>query len=192
MYVRGATAPSGWQAVWSVFAGASSETYVPVFPYSRVTGACPVTTDLILRVNVITTTTTTTAPTPTPTPNTSNNNNDNSNNNNTYVSGIQILNKYECVWLYTHSTFFLTAAPAVVCIVGDSRYQMHVVVTLTRIINSVVTGQAPVTLELSIPPRKTRTNLKVVHAYITADAIHASYKSEIASQPTMCLVHTGA
>ena len=35
-----------------------------VFLSSRVTGACPVTTDLIMRVNVRTTTTTTTTTTP--------------------------------------------------------------------------------------------------------------------------------
>ena len=47
-----------------------------------------------------------------------------------------------------------------------------VVLTLTRIIKSVVTGQAPVTLELrNTPGRKHKP--KVVHAYITADAIHA-------------------
>ena len=45
--------------------------------------------------------------------------------------------------------------------------------TLTRVIKSVVTGQAPVTLELRNTPGK-KHKLKVVHAYITADAIHAS------------------
>ena len=52
-----------------------------------------------------------------------------------------------------------------------------VVLTLTRIIKSVVTGQAPVTLELRNTPGKTHTQPKVVHAYITADAIHASTKN---------------
>ena len=50
-----------------------------------------------------------------------------------------------------------------------------VVLTLTRIIKSVVTGQAPVTLELRNPQGKTHP--KVVHAYITADAIHASTRN---------------
>ena len=47
-----------------------------------------------------------------------------------------------------------------------------VVLTLTRIIKSVVTGQAPVTLEWRNTPGK-KHKPKVVHAYIIADAIHA-------------------
>ena len=56
-------------------------------------------------------------------------------------------------------------------------YQVVVVVvvlTLTRIIKSVVTGQAPVTLELRNTPGKTHTQPGGVHAYITAATIHAS------------------
>ena len=60
----------------------------------------------------------------------------------------------------------------------------------------MVTGQAPVTLELRDTPGKKTQKPKVVyriHAYITADAIHASprkhIKSEIVSQPTICQVH---
>ena len=50
-----------------------------------------------------------------------------------------------------------------------------VVLTLTRIIKSVVTGQAPVTLEWRNTPRKkTQTKPKVVHAYIIFDATNAS------------------
>ena len=56
---------------------------------------------------------------------------------------------------------------------SQSRTVVVVVLTLTRIIKSVVTGQAPVTLELRNTPGK-NTQPKVVHAYITADAIHAS------------------
>ena len=48
-----------------------------------------------------------------------------------------------------------------------------VVLTLARMIKSVVTGQAPVTLELRNTQGKNRSKPKVVHAYITADAIHA-------------------
>ena len=48
------------------------------------------------------------------------------------------------------------------------------VLTLSRIIRSVVTGQAPVTLELKNTPGKKHKKTKAVHAYITADAIHAS------------------
>ena len=49
-----------------------------------------------------------------------------------------------------------------------------VVLTLTCIIKSVVTGHAPVTLEPRNTPGKNTNKPKVVHAYITADAIHAS------------------
>ena len=49
-----------------------------------------------------------------------------------------------------------------------------VVLTLTRIIKSVVTGQAPVHSGAEEYPREKHTQPKVVHAYITADAIHAS------------------
>ena len=46
------------------------------------------------------------------------------------------------------------------------------------------------------PREKTQTKSNVVHAYITADAFHASARnmiqSHIGSQPTMCQVHTGA
>ena len=60
----------------------------------------------------------------------------------------------------------------------DTKYtdECHVVLTLTCIIKSVVTGQAPVTLELRISQGKTQTK-GVVHAYITTDAIHASTKN---------------
>ena len=52
-----------------------------------------------------------------------------------------------------------------------------VVLTLTRIIKSVATGQAPVTRELRNTPGKNTNNPKVVHAYITADATHASARN---------------
>ena len=53
-----------------------------------------------------------------------------------------------------------------------------VVLTLTRIIKSVVIGQAPVTLELRNTPGKKHTHKpKVAHAYIRADAIHASTRN---------------
>ena len=51
-----------------------------------------------------------------------------------------------------------------------------VVLTLTRIIKSVVTGQAPSTLEWKNTPGKNTSKQKVVHAYIIAKAIHASAK----------------
>ena len=72
---------------------------------------------------------------------------------------------------------------------SGSRYSSHadvgavvvvvvvvVVLTLTRIIKCVVAGQAPVTLELRNTPGKNKQP-KVVHAYITADAIHASTRN---------------
>ena len=52
-----------------------------------------------------------------------------------------------------------------------------VVLTLTCIIKSVVTGHAPVTLEPRNTPGKNTNKPKVVHAYITADAIHASIRN---------------
>ena len=52
-----------------------------------------------------------------------------------------------------------------------------VVFTLTRINKSVVTGQAPVTLELRNTSEK-KHKPKVVHAYLTADAVHASARSK--------------
>ena len=52
-----------------------------------------------------------------------------------------------------------------------------VVLTLTRIIKSGVTGQAPVTLELRNTPGKNTNKPKVVHSCITADAIHASTRN---------------
>ena len=58
-----------------------------------------------------------------------------------------------------------------------------VVLTLTRIIiKSVVTGQAPVTLELRITPGKNTNNPRwythiYIYIYITADAIYASTRN---------------
>ena len=60
---------------------------------------------------------------------------------------------------------------------GPARGVVVVVLTLTHIIKSVVTGQAPVTLELRNTPGKPHTQPKVVHAYITADASHASTRN---------------
>ena len=60
---------------------------------------------------------------------------------------------------------------------GPEKCIVVVVLTLTRIIKSVVRGQAPVTLELKKYPREKHKQPKVVHAYITADAIHASTRN---------------
>ena len=53
-------------------------------------------------------------------------------------------------------------------------YQGVVVLTSTRIIKSVVTGQAPVTLELRNTQEKNRNQKWYTHTNIIADAIHAS------------------
>ena len=68
-----------------------------------------------------------------------------------------------------------------------------VVLTLTRIIKSVVTGQAPVTLELRNTPReKTQpTRRWYTHTSQLTQFMPPpeKYKSEIGSQPAMCQVH---
>ena len=53
------------------------------------------------------------------------------------------------------------------------------VLTLTRIIKSEVTGQAPVTLELRNTPGKNTNKPKVEHARITAHVFHASQQKHI-------------
>ena len=59
----------------------------------------------------------------------------------------------------------------------DLRTDWYLSLVVVLITKSVVTGQAPVTLELRNTPGKKPNNLKVVHAYITADAIHASTRN---------------
>ena len=72
---------------------------------------------------------------------------------------------------------------------------MVVVLTLTRIFKSVVTGQAPVTLELRNTPEKKKhkpkgyTHISQLTQFMPPPE---TYKSEIGSQPTMCQAHTGA
>ena len=69
------------------------------------------------------------------------------------------------------------------------------VLTLTRIVKSVFTGQAPVTLELRNTPGK-NTNNQRWYTHISQltqfKPPPETYKSEIGSQSTMCHVHTGA
>ena len=48
------------------------------------------------------------------------------------------------------------------------------VLTLTPLIKSVITGQAPVTLELRNPPGIQIAQTKVIHVYLIAEASHAS------------------
>ena len=70
-----------------------------------------------------------------------------------------------------------------------------VVLTLTCIIKSVVTGQAPVTLELRNTVGKNTNNLTwYTHISQLTQFMPPpeTYKSEIGSQSTMCQVHTGA
>ena len=70
-----------------------------------------------------------------------------------------------------------------------------VVLTLTRIIKSVVTGQAPVTLELRKTPGENTNNPRwYTHISQLTQFMPPpeTYKSEIGSLPTMCQVHAGA
>ena len=92
--------------------------------------------------------------------------------------------------VYEYILSFLCSVYSLVVGVGG------VVLTLTRIIKSAVTRQAPVTAEgwRNTPREKTQTKPKVVHAYIIADATinNASarkQKNGIGSQPTTCQVH---
>ena len=69
------------------------------------------------------------------------------------------------------------------------------VLTLIRMIKSVVTGQAPVTLELRNTPGKTTNNPRwYTHIPQLTQCMPPpeTYKSEVGSQSTMCQVHTGA
>ena len=70
-----------------------------------------------------------------------------------------------------------------------------VVLTLTRIIKSVVTGQAPVTLELRNTPGKNTNNPRwYTHKSQLTQFMPPpeTYKREIGSQSTTCQVHAGA
>ena len=65
-------------------------------------------------------------------------------------------------------------------------YEVVAALTLTRMIKSVVKGQAPVTLELRNTSGK-KHKPKVVHANITADAIHVSTKKHIKAKSGVSL-----
>ena len=70
-----------------------------------------------------------------------------------------------------------------------------VVVTLARIVKSVVTGQAPVTLELRNTPGKNTHNRRwYTHISQLTQFMPPpeTCKSEIGGQPTVGQVHTGA
>ena len=70
-----------------------------------------------------------------------------------------------------------------------------VVLTLTRTIKSVVTGQAPVTLELRNTPGKNTHNPRWythISQLTQFTPPPETYKSEIGSQSTMCQVQAGA
>ena len=96
--------------------------------------------------------------------------------------------------------------PLVLCVLSfhikpfflyTSEYQTHVVVvlTLTRIIKFVVTGQAPVTLELRNTLWKNTNNPRwYTHISPLTQFMPPpeTYKSEIGSQSAMCQVHAGA
>ena len=84
------------------------------------------------------------------------------------------------------------------CDAFDHRGRVVVVVfvfTLTRIIKSVVTGQAPVTLELrNTPGKNTHSPRWYTHISQLAQFMPPpeTYKSEIGSHSTMCQVQAGA
>ena len=81
--------------------------------------------------------------------------------------------------------------------VHDDQIQ-YVVLTLTRKNQSVVTEQAPVTLELRNTPGKNTNKPKGVLLYTHISQLTQlmpppeTYESEIGSQPTMCQVYIGA
>ena len=79
----------------------------------------------------------------------------------------------------------------------QDNFAAEVVLALTRIrvIKSVVTGQAPVTLELRKTPGKNTNNprwYRHISQLTQFMPPTKTYKSEIGSQSTMCQVHTGA
>ena len=68
-----------------------------------------------------------------------------------------------------------------------------VVLTLIRTIKSVVTGQAPVTLEMRNTQGKNTNNPRwYTHTSQLTQFMPPPEKSEIGSQPTMCHIYTGA
>ena len=71
-----------------------------------------------------------------------------------------------------------------------------VVLTLTRIMKPVVTGQAPVTLELWNTPGKNTNNprwyTRISQLMMQFMPSPDTYKSEIGSQSTGCQVYSGA
>ena len=75
-------------------------------------------------------------------------------------------------------------------------YYIVVVLALTRIIKSVVTGQDPVSLELrNTSGKKTQTKKRWytrISQLTQFISLREIYKSENGSQPTMCQVHIGA
>ena len=80
-------------------------------------------------------------------------------------------------------------------VIYHHQYVVVVVLTLTRIIKSVVTGQAPVTLELRNTPGKNTHNPRwYTHISQLTQFMPPpeTYKSEIGNQSTMCQVQAGA
>ena len=114
-----------------------------------------------------------------------------------------------CFFFRSFDSFFRVVVPCVLAC-GCSGYHIQhrrccmvvvvvvvviVVSTLTRMIKSVVTGQAPVTLELrNIPGKNTHNPRWYTHISQLTQFMPPpeTYKSEIGSQSTMCQVHAGA
>ena len=75
------------------------------------------------------------------------------------------------------------------------KIKKYVVLTLTRTIKSVVTGQAPVTLELRNTAERNTSNPRwYTHISQLTQFMPPpeTFQNEIGSQSTMCQVHTGA
>ena len=91
------------------------------------------------------------------------------------------------VVLFLHAVFVVVVVVIVVVIV--------VVLAYTRVTKSVVTGQAPVTLELRNTPGENTNNPRwYTHISQLTQFMPPpeTYKSELGSQSAMCQVHTGA
>ena len=104
-----------------------------------------------------------------------------------WAPGMEVV--FQVVWMEANEQFPTMMLVVVVVVV------VVVVLTLTRIIKSVVTGQAPVTLELRNTPGKNTHNPRwYTHISQLTQFMHPpeTYKSEIGSQSTICQVQAGA
>ena len=114
--------------------------------------------------------------------------------NSACASSIAAIQPYSDI-RYETDTRLLVSNAWYVVVIFHQVVVVVVVLTLTRIIKSVVTGQTPVTLELRNTPGK-NTNSPRWYTRISQLTQFMpppdTYKSEIGSRSTMCPVHTGA